>query len=362
MTVVRSVRQEDIDQLWDLIRQATYGMTTLQIPKEELMERIEASAFAVQKKVEKPDGSPYVFVMEDLHTGQLVGTSCIFSKIGGFEPFYAYRIVTEQHACEVLRKTTKTEELHLIKVHDGPTEIGSLFLLPTYRGAGRGRLLSLSRFAFMAAHPKRFSDEVIAEMRGVIQDDGRCPFWDALGKHFFEMEFPQADSLSTIRKKFIEDLMPRHPIYLCLLPQEARDAIGQVHHQTRPALAMLQAEGFRHRDWIDLFDGGPVVHCRRESIDAVRRTRFLPLVGVRENLDAPTHLLASEQSGFRSIFAPAVLQDGGVVTTQLAALTLQAKRDSQLLLMSLHPESGQQPIESAADFQMASQVGKDATI
>ena len=77
------------------------------------------------------------------------------------------------------------ETLHLEKIHDGPTEIGSLFLLPEYRGQKRGRLLSLSRFAFMAAHPKRFAEDVIAEMRGVMSEDGQCPFWEAIGKHFF---------------------------------------------------------------------------------------------------------------------------------------------------------------------------------
>jgi arginine N-succinyltransferase len=337
MTIVRSVRQDDIDQLWDLIRQATYGMTTLQITKDQLMERVEASAFAVQRKVERPDGNPYVFVMEDVHTGKLVGTSCIFSKIGGFEPFYGYKIIDSTHECEALNKSISTTELHLIKIHDGPTEIGSLFLLSDYRGQGRGRLLSMARFAFMAAHPKRFSDEVIAEMRGVVHEEGICPFWDAIGRHFFEMDFPQADSLSTIDKRFIEDLMPKHPIYTCLLSQEARDTIGKVHDQTKPALAMLQAEGFQARDLIDIFDGGPVVHCRRDSIDAVRRTRQLVLSDVRDTVDAPLAVLASEQNGFRALIAPAIVKDNEIVTTQVASLMLQCKKGTNLLWMPLHP-------------------------
>jgi arginine N-succinyltransferase len=337
MTIVRSVRQDDIDQLWDLIQQATYGMTTLQINKDQLMERVEASAFAVQRKTEKPDGNPYVFVMEDVHSGKLVGTSCIFSKIGGFEPFYAYRVIRSDHHCEALNKSVATTELQLIKIHDGPTEIGSLFLQPDFRGKGRGRLLSMARFAFMAAHPKRFSDEVIAEMRGVVHEDGVCPFWDAIGRHFFEMDFPQADSLSTIDKRFIEDLMPKHPIYTCLLSQEARDTIGQVHQQTKPALAMLMDEGFRTRDLIDIFDGGPVVHCPRDSIDAVRRTKSLRLADVRESLDAPLAVLASEQDGFRSLIAPALVQGDEIVTTEVASLMLRAKKNTSVLWMPLHP-------------------------
>ena len=49
---------------------------------------------------------------------------------------------------------------------------------------------------------------MIAEMRGVIDDQGRSAFWDAVGKHFFEIDFPKADYLSMVNKKFIADLMP----------------------------------------------------------------------------------------------------------------------------------------------------------
>lgn len=106
-------------------------------------------------------------VMEDQLTRSLVGLSCIFSKTGGYEPFYSYRRVVELQTCEHLGIQQEVEVLVLDKLHDGPTEIGSLFLRPDYRGKGRGRLLSLARFLFMAMNPRRFSDRVIAEMRGV---------------------------------------------------------------------------------------------------------------------------------------------------------------------------------------------------
>ena len=115
-----------------------------------------------------------------------------------------------------VRKDVRT--LTLVEEHNGPCEIGSLFLHPDYRRDGNGRLLSLSRFLFMAEHRQRFEPQVIAEMRGVIDDQGRSPFWDAVGKHFFEIDFPKADYLSMVNKKFIADLMPRHPLYVPLLP------------------------------------------------------------------------------------------------------------------------------------------------
>ncbi len=303
MTIVRAVQLDDLDQLWELIGHATYGLTTLQISREQLAERVEHSHFAFTRKTEKASGEPYVFVMEESPGGRLVGLSCIFSKTGGYEPFYSYRRVTESNTCELLQKVQQVESLHLEKIHDGPTEIGSLFLLPEFRGQGRGRLLSLARFSFMAAYPKRFAEDVIAEMRGVMSEDDYCPFWEAIGRHFFDMDFPQADNLSTLNKRFIEDLMPNYPIYTNLLPESARRVMGDVHTSTRPALALLQAEGFVKTDWIDIFDGGPVIRCRRTAIDAVRRTQ-LRSVGriVNQPLGVP-HIVASLSQGFRATLA-----------------------------------------------------------
>ena len=273
MLIIREVTTNDLDALWELIGRANAGMTSLKINKEQLSDRIERSEFAFRRSTDRVEGAPYVLVMQDIETGRLAGTSCIFSKTGGFEPLYAYRIVTEKNHCELLDQTHEISTLHLTKTHNGPTEIGSLFLLPEYRGMGSGKLLSLSRFMYIAANPKRFASQTIAEMRGYINENGVSPFWNAIGSHFFKIDFPRADSLSMIDKQFIEDLMPRHPIYLDLLPRDSVAAIGRVHDQTKPALAMLEAQGFVRTDQIDIFDGGPVVQCATQSILAVKATK-----------------------------------------------------------------------------------------
>lgn len=340
MVIVRAVQTGDLDELWELIRRATYGLTTLQISRDQLSERVELSAFALQRKAEKPTGEPYVLVMQDSASGALVGVSCIFSKTGGYEPFYTYRRVVQSHHCELLGITRSVETLQLQKIHDGPTEIGSLYLAPEFRGQGRGRLLSLSRFALMAAYPKRFAEQVIAEMRGVMSEQGVCPFWEAIGRHFFIIDFPQADSLSTLSKRFIEELMPQYPIYIDLLPSEARAAMGEVHRQTRPALAMLQAEGFRKQDLIDIFDGGPVVQCQRDQIDAVRRTRRMKVGKIVPQIDGPLQILASLAGGFRAITEAVQLDRTGqphVTLSQLAASTLQLGVGDDCLVTAPYP-------------------------
>ena len=171
---------------------------------------------------EEPGKQPrtYLFVMQDTATNKIVGVCGIISQIGGAEPFYSYQVETKVHESKQLGVRTEISTLHLIERKDGPSEIGSLFLSPEYRHSGNGRLLSLCRFLFMADHLEFFEPTVIAEMRGSVDANGRSPFWDAVGRHFFEVDFATADHMSMVSKQFIADLMPRHPIYIPLLPYE----------------------------------------------------------------------------------------------------------------------------------------------
>lgn len=293
MLIVRAAKEADTDQLYELIRKSAYGLTTLKISREQLQDRIEASRFAFKMKTAKPAGQPYVFVMEDLAYGKVVGTCAIYSKTGGFQPFFFYEIKDSLHRSKELSIDKKVPYLDLTLEHDGPSEIGSLFLEPEYWGQGHGRLLSLSRFLFMAEHPQRFEQETIAEMRGQVTDDGFSPFWDAIGAHFFEIEFPQAETLTSTSKNIIADLFPRHPIYIPLLPDNAQEVIGQVHEHTVPAKKMLEQEGFTPRNQIDIFDGGPVMHCDTANIRCVRDSRSLEVAEVREELDVDVLLVGN---------------------------------------------------------------------
>ena len=127
MLIVRCVLEDDLDSLFDLIQKSEFGLTTLKISKDELESRIERSLFAFRKKDARPQGQPYVFVMEDLSSGRLVGTCAIYSKTGGFEPMYSYEIKKSIHRSEGLDVHKEIDTLHLLAQHDGPTEIGSLF-------------------------------------------------------------------------------------------------------------------------------------------------------------------------------------------------------------------------------------------
>jgi arginine N-succinyltransferase len=327
MNVIRPVRLDDLDGLFELSGKAGFGLTSLPNDKELLRERIEESVRSFELCSQRPMGELYLFVMEDLDRKAIIGTSCIVSKVGGFEPFYAYRIQKTVHASETLGVRKEIETLHLVKEHSGPCEIGGLFLHPDARRHGNGRVLSLFRFLFMAERRERFEPLIIAEMRGVVDENGHSPFWEAIGHHFFEIDFPKADYLSSRNKRFIADLMPTCPIYVPLLPQDARDVVGKVHEKTQPAIKMLQDEGFRFTGLVDIFEAGPVISCRLNDIRAVRESLNAVVDEITsENIDSGKFVITNTSEDFRACMGPVGLEkDRGLRLNTETARALNVK-------------------------------------
>jgi arginine N-succinyltransferase len=337
MQVVRPVRLEDAPQLYTLIGQAEYGLTTLQISQELLEERVRNSIASFATPKSKPAGQPYVFVLEDLTDGSIIGTSAIYSKVGGYEPFYSYEIKKSVHESAQLGIRKEIDVLHLKKEHNGPTEIGSLFLHPKYWGAGHGRLLSMARFLFMAEFLSRFDKQTIAELRGVVNADGRSPVWDAIGSHFFQVEFPKAETLTNESKSIIADLMPEHPIYIPLLPEAAQQAIGKVHQHTEPALAMLLKEGFRVSNLVDIFDAGATVICETKNIRTIKESRAGPITEIVEHIDAPQTLVANTSMNFRACLGHVTWARESAVIDQVTALRLDVRTGDRVRSADLRP-------------------------
>ena len=304
MIVVRPVQKRDVDVVVALARRAEAGLTTLPKDRRLLAERVDRSCDSFSRSVAKPAGESYLLVGEDRGTGGIVGTSGIVSRLGGFEPFYAYDVRTVVHESKTLNVRREIQALYLIAEHDGPSEIGTLFVDPNERGAGHGALLSKARFLFMAEYRPAFASPVIAELRGMSDPHGRPPFWEAVGRHFFEIDFARADYMSAQDKKFIAELMPTHPIYIPLLPREAQRAIGQVHDKTGPALEILKQEGFLPSGKVDIFDAGPIVVCPLDRIRSVREsTRRRVQLTDELPADARTHVIASTPADRREFHA-----------------------------------------------------------
>ncbi len=304
MVVIRPVTIDDLDRLLELAEQAGVGLTTLPKDADLLRKRILKSQRSFDNISDKPGGESYMFVMQDIDSGKVIGASGIVSKVGGFEPFYAYRIETQLLEEKLLKVHKEIRILHLVREHDGPAEVGSLFLSPDYRGKDLGRFLQLVRFLFVAEHPEAFETTIVSELRGVIDDKGHSAFWDAVGRHFFEVDFPRADHLSVVNKKFIADLMPKNPIYVSLLPPDAQKVIGQVHESSRHALKNLEEEGFRFSGMVDIFDAGPCVSCPRDEIRTVRQSRLAKITGIDPQLDGPAQMISTTGMQFRACMGP----------------------------------------------------------
>ncbi len=346
MVIIRPVQLKDLEALLRLSLQTSFGLTTLPHDKELLKQRIRDSLHAFTKLDAKLDGKldgkgqgeAFLFVMEDLTTHKVLGTTGIVSKVGGFEPFYAYRLEKEMHVSETLQSRKEIPYLQLISEHNGPSEIGSLFLSPNYRGGGNGRLLSLCRFIFMAEYRKFFDATVLAEMRGTIDDKGHAPFWDGLGRHFFGIDFPKADYLSMKDKRIIAELMPRHPIYIPLLTKAAQAVIGKVHTHSAPALKLLEGEGFARNGMIDIFEAGPIVSCVVEDIRTVRDSQVTTVAKISiRKFDSDFYLIAQFNPNFRVCAAPlAIIPGKGVEISSQTAKALKVKVGSVLRIAPLY--------------------------
>jgi arginine N-succinyltransferase len=79
--------------------------------------------------------------------------------------------------------------------------------------------------------------------------------------------------------------LPHFPIYADLLPEAAVSVISQTHEETVPALRLLQQEGFRITDLIDVFDAGPKVNAPVDDIRTVQEARFARVGSVVSEMD-----------------------------------------------------------------------------
>lgn len=312
MFVVRPIERADLPAVLALTERTGRGLTTLPASEERLAARIERSIASFSGHAMRSDEC-YMFVLVDAPQGKVAGISAIEVAVGLAEPWYNYRVGTLVHASRALAVYTAVPTLFLANDHTGHTELCTLFLDQAFRGNRNGPLLAKSRFLFIAEFADRFGPKVIAELRGRLDAEGKSPFWEGLGKRFFAMEYTTADYLTGIgQKSFVAELMPRHPVYVNLLPASARDAIGAVHADTKPALAMLEQEGFRYEGYVDIFDAGPTLECYRDDVHAIRRSQVLQvcLIDGDRVPDAATRdhlwLLSNRRfDAFRAILATA---------------------------------------------------------
>lgn len=322
MVIIRPIQHSDYDALHHIAVESGHGFTSLPVNEELLKQRIERAENSFNKHVTQPGDEGYLFVMEDTVTGEVVGTSGIEAAVGLDDAFYHYHLGQVVHSSRELNIYNTVETLSLCNDYTGASEICTLYLKESHRKNSNGRFLSRIRFLFIAEHMERFAETVIAEMRGVSDENGRSPFWNWLEEHFFSMDFPTADYLTGIGKKvFIAELMPKYPIYVNLLSTDAQQVINKVHEKTVPALRLLEAEGFCRRGYVDIFDAGPTVEAQAKSIKTINQSQRCQVIIGDVTSDDNYIICNTQVSDFRATQAKLSLRETAkqaVITADVA--------------------------------------------
>ncbi len=272
--ILRPIKLTDLNDLKALTQAMDASIASLPNDKNILQQRIELSLQSFAKKIKTPGKEYYLFALEYIPLKKIVGVSGISARIGEGTYFFAYERQKEIFEHCPLNVSKTVEVLKLKKIKKGPSELCSLYLSPQFRVHGLGSLLSLSRYLFINTFPDRFDTELIADMKGYRDKDGNSPFWEAIGDVFFGGSLSTVDTMKSLgHKSFIRDLMPRHPIYIPLLPLKAQEAIGEVHTASKPALHLLEKQGFKTGKWFDIFDAGPYATAKRKDINLIKNIR-----------------------------------------------------------------------------------------
>ncbi|GLQ33615.1 arginine N-succinyltransferase [Litoribrevibacter albus] len=341
MIVIRPIEQKDLGDLLRMAQNAGSGLTTLPANEELLAAKIEASEASFSQRTDERHRF-YMFALEDTEAGCIAGVCGLEAAVGLGDVWYNYRVSTTVNASSELGIHKQTPTLYLTNDMTGCSELCSLFLDADYRKGNNGRLLSKCRFLFLAQFAHLFSQKVFAEMRGYSDENGVSPFWESLGRKFFSLEFTRADYLTGVgQKSFIAELMPKYPIYLPFLSEEAQQTVGKTHDNTRPALAMLKSEGFNYNGLVDIFDAGPLVEAFVENIRAVRQSRLVTVeVGNAKPFDDtdrdPLLVSNTQYEDFRvTLFNKSSLVGKLLLINKEQAEQLQVNTGDQVRIVSL---------------------------
>lgn len=318
--VIRAATEGDLQALYEMAKLTGGGFTNLPSDRNSLRTRLDRAARACAREGGAIEDELFVLVLENTETGEVRGTGQLFTQVGQSVPFYSYRLTTLTQHSQELDRTVRAELLSLATDLEGSSEVGGLFLHPSERAGGLGLLLARSRYLFIAGHRARFGDRILAELRGIIDERGGSPFWDAIGGRFFGMSFQDADTFNaTHGNQFIADLMPKHPVYIAMLSEDARKVIGLPHPSGRAAMRMLENEGFAYEGYVDIFDGGPTMTARTDNVSSIKNAVSAAVTGTALEKGEKALLATGQLAAFRCCYGARELTSGGVAIDSRSA-------------------------------------------
>lgn len=317
MYVVRPVETADVDALEALLAASTPGVHTLPRTREKIAVLAERSQASFAAHVDIPSEETYLFVLENVETRELAGTAAIHASAGSNGTYFAFRNDVIQ---QVSRDLNISHSVHALTLCSELTAYSQLsgFTIRHRDSAGlEAALLSRARLLYAVLAPHRFGDRFFVPLAGVTDDAGQSPFWDALGRKFFKMDFLDAERVigGARNRTLIVELMPHYPVYVPLLPGPAQAAMGQIHPDGQLSFDLLTAEGFEADEYIDIFDGGPILQAHKNALRSfsgamVRRvaTQDYPPAAPEAMVN---YAVAGSERHFRAIVVPCAPAESG---------------------------------------------------
>jgi len=322
MYLVRPVEPADAGALETLLAASSPGVHTLPRTREKIAALVERSCASFAAHVDIPSEETYLFVLEHIDAagkpGELAGTAAIHASAGSNGTYFAFRNDVIQ---QVSRDLNISHSVHALTLCSELTAYSQLsgFTLRRRDGAGpEAALLSRARLLYAVLAPHRFGDRFFVPLAGVTDDAGQSPFWDALGRKFFKMDFLDAErTIGGARNRtLIVELMPHYPVYVPLLPGPAQAAMGQIHPDGELAFDLLTEEGFEADEYIDIFDGGPILQAHKNALRSFSGAMVRRVAAQDQPPAAPamaSYAVAGSERNFRAIVLPCAPTDSGEI-------------------------------------------------
>lgn len=301
MFIVRPIKADDIDAMHFFGDTTSRGISNLPAYLPRVEKYVHDGIVSFEKEVIDPWDEVYPFIIENSVSGEKVGTSSILAKAGVRTSFCSYYL---ENLTEGENSSIDGAEHALLypKIYtDGPSELLALYLLPSFRKGGLGKLLSLSRLLYIANQPHRFNDSIFADMRGYFTPEGACPFWNGIGGRLWKCSF--SEILNKIDKEEVEicGLIPRFPLHWRLLHEDVQKYAGKLHPNSQAAYYMLTQQGLAFCHEISILDGGPIIKSAMNKVKIIQNSKHGIVADIASEIDSPgIDVLICNKNQFRA--------------------------------------------------------------
>ncbi|MET3108739.1 arginine N-succinyltransferase [Oxalobacteraceae bacterium GrIS 2.11] len=332
MFIVRPAETRDIAALLELSTGLTQGVHTMSRTVAGVERTVEQSLRSFASHTDIAGEESYLFVLEDTGDNSIIGSAAIAATAGSKGTFFSFRNDVIQQVSRDLNISHSVHALTLCADLTSYSQLLSFFVRRGHDSQPQAALLSRARLMYAACLPERFSDNFFVSLAGYTDQQGQSPFWEALGRKFFQMDFLEAERLvdGARNRNLIVELMPHYPVYVPLLAGAAQAAMGQVHAESEVPFEILTEEGFAADEFIDIFDGGPILQANKHALRSFSQGSRLP-VHLTEEMPSPgfeNYLIAPvREADFRAtIVQCAGLADRrsmGLSSAQMQALRVE---------------------------------------